>query len=376
MGARNEAVDVLRGIGIVAVVAGHAWSGTGIPPFSPYSFHMPLFFFLSGLFFDERYPGRPLKIVLKTARTLLIPTTAFFLVYAIIVQALVWGGFGGLGREFSIHDVLLNQFAGSEAYGFTSLYWFIPCLFFVRIYFSLVHSRLAALFLKIPRNRTVVTHSIFGILYLLIALTAVHESRNMYAMNDVQWGQIIPMRVALAAFFYYLGYLATIYRIDASLGNIVVILAIYIIQQQLWSTGKVLDFWMQIMKFENTFLPFITSILGISFFYGISVLIAGNRGSHMLAILGMRGMPIVLHQLFSFFLVNLALCVAGVIRPATVSGPYYEFHTERMWYVYVAAGLMLPLAIDKYIVAPVSRLITAPFRMRRTAASGGQGKQQ
>lgn len=355
MGQRNEAADVLRGIGIIAVVAGHAWSGTGITPFSPYSFHMPLFFFLSGLFFDERDPGKIGATVLKTARALLVPTTAFFLVYAVIAQAVTWAGFSGFGRGFSVHDVLLNQFAGAEAYGFTSPYWFIPCLFFVRIYFGIVHARLAALAQKVCGNRQAVIHAVFGAAYLLIALLAVHASRKMYLAHDVQWAAIIPFRVALAAFFYYLGYLANTYRIERVLGNIGVIVVAYIVQQQLWSTGRILDFWMQIMKFENTFLPFVTSILGIAFFYGISVLIAGNRGVRVLTILGKHGMPIVLHQLFSFFLVNLALCAVGIIKPSAVTGPYYEFHTERLWYVYVIAGLTLPLVIDRYIVRPVSR---------------------
>ncbi|WP_411740358.1 acyltransferase family protein [Pseudomonas sp. BF-B-26] len=51
MKERNFSVDVLRGIGILLVVSGHASSGSSMNVFAPYSFHMPLFFFISGLFF-------------------------------------------------------------------------------------------------------------------------------------------------------------------------------------------------------------------------------------------------------------------------------------------------------------------------------------
>lgn len=347
---------MLRGIGIAAVVAGHAWSGTGVPPFSPYSFHMPLFFFLSGLFFDETRFEEPVQMVLKTARTFLVPTTVFFLVYAVLTQVIAWGGFTKLAHPLSMRDVFLNQFAGSEAYGFTSPYWFIPCLFFVRIYFSLIHSKLAHTARVVLGNRSAVVHAAFGLLYLVIALAAVHAARKMYLGGYVQWDWIIPLRVAFAAFFYYLGYLASFYRIERLVGSAVVLMLLYVVQQQTWATGRVLDFWMQIMKFENTILPFVTSILGIAFFYGISVLASGKHGTRILEVLGKNGMPIVLHHLFSFFLVNLALCAAGVIKPADVTGPYYQFHTERLWYVYVFAGLVLPLAIDRYLVDPIRKI--------------------
>ncbi|MEQ6201831.1 acyltransferase [Sulfitobacter sp. HNIBRBA2951] len=62
---RFDAIDSARGIGIILVVSGHAWRGAfgaGLIPDTSlfkaiddtiYAFHMPLFFFLSGLLFLE-----------------------------------------------------------------------------------------------------------------------------------------------------------------------------------------------------------------------------------------------------------------------------------------------------------------------------------
>lgn len=52
MSQRNETIDIMKGIGIIAVIIGHM----GNVPYMPYrnfifSFHMPLFFILSGYFF-------------------------------------------------------------------------------------------------------------------------------------------------------------------------------------------------------------------------------------------------------------------------------------------------------------------------------------
>ena len=52
MNQRNETIDIMKGIGIIAVIIGHM----GCVPYMPYrnfifSFHMPLFFILAGYFF-------------------------------------------------------------------------------------------------------------------------------------------------------------------------------------------------------------------------------------------------------------------------------------------------------------------------------------
>ena len=73
--ARLDAMDSAKGIGILLVVFGHAWRGArgaGLLPdealfrlvdYAIYAFHMPLFFFLSGLLFLEtlqKYGTKPL----------------------------------------------------------------------------------------------------------------------------------------------------------------------------------------------------------------------------------------------------------------------------------------------------------------------------
>lgn len=55
---RLEYIDLAKGIGIILVVIGHSINGHGITGHYISSFHMPLFFLLSGLCFnDSRYPN-------------------------------------------------------------------------------------------------------------------------------------------------------------------------------------------------------------------------------------------------------------------------------------------------------------------------------
>ena len=51
MKQRNVAIDILKGIGIILVLTAHALEGF-VSQFA-YTFHMPLFFIVTGLFISE-----------------------------------------------------------------------------------------------------------------------------------------------------------------------------------------------------------------------------------------------------------------------------------------------------------------------------------
>ena len=82
---RFEWIDILKGIGIILVVVGHsnfsfakATTAMFIQKYI-YSFHMPLFFFVSGyLFVKDKYSNFKRFLRVKT-KTLMIPY--FFFLY-------------------------------------------------------------------------------------------------------------------------------------------------------------------------------------------------------------------------------------------------------------------------------------------------------
>ncbi len=64
--------STVKAIGITAVVAGHAAIGTPIERFV-YLFHIALFFFVAGYFFDDAQTARPLGFVGRKLRRLYVP---------------------------------------------------------------------------------------------------------------------------------------------------------------------------------------------------------------------------------------------------------------------------------------------------------------
>lgn len=142
MNRRNPAIDIARGIGILLVVLGHNWTvlqERGELFRVIYSFHLPLFFFLSGLFLKDS--GDLGKSVLSRADTLLKPYFAVLLLL-------------GIGEMLAPQAVPvagttpLAYFAGvlygtAPTIAWTPL-WFLPHLF--------VASALAAALLRATRH--------------------------------------------------------------------------------------------------------------------------------------------------------------------------------------------------------------------------------
>ena len=85
VGKRSPSIDMARGVGALLVVFGHSFTGT--PQAAVYLFHMPLFFLLSGLLFQER--AWPVFFASRL-RNLVLPSLAFALLVAI--AAVAWSG--------------------------------------------------------------------------------------------------------------------------------------------------------------------------------------------------------------------------------------------------------------------------------------------
>ena len=136
-GGRLEWIDVARGIGIIAVVAGHVWTG-GAFRNALYSFHMPLFFLLSGLL------SRPQPVRRFTFRQLgsQMRPYAAFLALLIIADQIIEPMKGQ--RPIFNHwpdDIVPILLGGSWLRGPYTIFWFVPCLMAARIVFNALLAR-------------------------------------------------------------------------------------------------------------------------------------------------------------------------------------------------------------------------------------------
>lgn len=73
---RVEWVDMLKGFGIILVMLGHASFPEALVT-EIYTFHMPLFFFLSGYVFSIKKYSNFKDFLIHKAKTLLLPLMVF-----------------------------------------------------------------------------------------------------------------------------------------------------------------------------------------------------------------------------------------------------------------------------------------------------------
>src|SRR5580700_2918929 len=131
-GIRSNVVDIVKGIAILLVVYGHTaqglvhrgwWAGPGASYSRTfiYSFHMPAFFFVAGLFVTGSIAKRGSKhFAVDKMRTILYPYVLFALI-SVTIEPLI-------GRfKSGTHAFHWNSFLTSVADGDIS--WFLFTLF-------------------------------------------------------------------------------------------------------------------------------------------------------------------------------------------------------------------------------------------------------
>lgn len=345
---RDTTMDIMKALGILAVVSGHAWSGTSLAPYPPYSFHMPLFFFISGYFFKEDIAIHIKKILTKNIIHLILPTLIFTFFYALISIVLYLFEFKFLNPEITIANLFVNPILASGAFDFNSAYWFIACLFFVKIYFEVVHRYIFFIIRKYIDINLLFLHILFILIYFIIAYCSVSMSINMFTNSLISDFRIFFLRILFALFFYYIGFLFRTYNAGRYLNNLWVIFILFIIAQQILASGIKIDFWVQIMKFETHIFPFVTSLNAIVFFYIISSILSKHSASSILVIIGQNSFPILLHHLFGFFILNILLVILGIVRIDEITSIYYQWNTVNTWYLYIVFGLAVSFIMHRY----------------------------
>lgn len=134
---RKEHLDIAKGIGILLVVLGHC--PLIYNPFKQwiYSFHMPLFFIISGMVWDksshEHKGFFTRKFLFDKIKRLIIPCCIWGVLYTLISAI--------MNRSFSLRYVAYllygSQSTFRRAESLTSL-WFLPCMFLAICAFEII----------------------------------------------------------------------------------------------------------------------------------------------------------------------------------------------------------------------------------------------
>ena len=125
-------LDIAKGIGIILMVMGHSFIGR-VFDILLHGFHMPLFFFVSGLLFTCKADKRWLEVFLGKCRTILIPYAFFGLLTYGIWAALNGGRVSGAKLLNPLWHLLWYNSAGLVISG---EFWFLSAMFFASLCFD------------------------------------------------------------------------------------------------------------------------------------------------------------------------------------------------------------------------------------------------
>lgn len=182
--SRFDFIDLLKGLGIFLVVWGHTMTPRSV---FIYSFHMPLFFFISGYLYRNK-PFR--EFLLGKFKRLLVPyalvTILSWLFYLVVIVI------QGNSEQLTQHlPKIASLFTGSARNGGNDSIWFLTCLFVVSILFWLCQN-----YLKDDKK---------------IALVSLSGSLIGYLLGAAEIELPFKADVALSGLvFYFGGYLTRI----------------------------------------------------------------------------------------------------------------------------------------------------------------------
>jgi acyltransferase len=317
---RFEYVDILKGIGILFVVLAHFSITPNFLKVYIYSFHMPLFFFISGYLLKIKPNVSSKDIFLKKIKSLLIPYLWFELILFIFTLSMTFVS----NKVIKFPDYLISVFYGNKLYdeNYMGALWFLLCLCVTEIIFyylySTVKNRLLLTFIIISLSIFGYYYSTLSLIRLPFTLEISFIAISFYGLGYVFRGSNIQKwilnnsNLAIPCFFCI---------------NICFVFLNYSYNHSGHLHGRV-D--MLYLSYNNYFYFYLASISGILFYYLISKYLE-NLNPVILKYLGMNTLLImalhipilmvlqkVLEVLYKTFNFNFTFLTGGLILFITI----------------------------------------------------------
>jgi fucose 4-O-acetylase-like acetyltransferase len=215
-------IDLVKGVGIILVVWGHTYQACPIRSYI-YSFHMPLFVFVSGILYKDYAFDKQL---LHKLNRLVIPFIFFSLLSWVIYLTIIlahpthWSLLGAQLKKLIYiaagsgqNGVMLNGEQGNI------VLWFLPCLFFISVIYDLMKKFLHN---QVVFIITIILFSILGLLCdrfdwnLPYSLDATAIMLPFYFMGNYVKDR--KLSIYMLPVFFILGYICYYYNLKLSGG--------------------------------------------------------------------------------------------------------------------------------------------------------------
>lgn len=358
---RNQTFQMLTVIGIISVIMGHVDLDT-LPLmntwFTPYSYHMALFVFISGYFYkaaNHASVKSAAGYTLKKIKSLLLPLFVWNIIYGIGVYILSFKDFQ-IGVMPDIYSLFVAPFIDGPLFVYNMCGWFVMPLFLVEMLFvwgSLFMTRL----MDKKQSKELVITCIVAMVLFALALIGI----KMAIMEKHSPIELLYIKTSFFAVFFMLGHCYNKYleKIDNAPHIVYFGVLLFIQLCILYFAEGRLDYVISNGKqFENgVFLPFVTAVTGIAFYLRIARILAKGIGaSKAVDVICKNAYSIMMHQFAGFMFVKgmIGVCqrFLGIfpdfsipVMKVNIWYYYYPRNTAAFGIVYIVGGLVVPIVI-------------------------------
>ncbi len=273
---RINTFDVAKGIGIILMVFGHTYRGYDLKNFI-YVFHIPLFFIISGVFFNEKKYDSFKNFIVAKFNSLIIPYIVFYslsFLYWLFVERYLRPGY-----NIDVFIPLQGLFLGTDIDKYMApngALWFLTCLFSAEILMYFI--------VKSIYNRTITILILFVSAFIGFLLSLIEF-------------RLMPLSLAssfFALFFLGLGFIYKGFIKKILTSSVIILISIVIISLLIVfiisKLNGLVD--MDYMKYQNPLLFIIGALIGTAGIISFSHLVKNNKliiflGKNSLIILGL-----------------------------------------------------------------------------------------
>ena len=330
----NIVFRILSAIGIVCVVMGHLGCKLlGVDSWLPYySFHMPLFSFISGYFYNEKYDREPLNWLLKKIKTVLVPFYFWAFIY-LLIQTWLRHQFGvTLGLPFSIYNWIMAPWVKTQVVGFYIATWYMLALFIEEVVYVLIR------WMGKNCNNKRYEDTILLCIFLIQAVVIILVNKNI----QEQWCKVW-LRSFFLILFFHSGYFYRIYFNDNERKHLKLLLPVGLgIRTYLMIKYGNCEFDVWNCEFNYSWwIVLFMSYTGIIFWLSIAkwmVPIVSANG--IVVFLGRHTREIMTHHLFAYFMIK---GIIGYTQRFFNLNSKFDFalYKKEIYYHYLPAGIQL-----------------------------------
>lgn len=344
----NNSISIAKAIGIILMVIGH--SGCPLLLYkSIYLFHMPLFFFCSGLFFKGITTKRTAFLFLKKKfKYLYVPfvrwSLLFLVFHNILMSVGIYNtnyGYNGGSSYYSIEEMMrklfLILFTMRDYEELLGGFWFIRTLF--------ISSILIAIFSFVLRNLEKKKHIIMCIIFISFAVII-----RRFAPDSEIWRDISMS--CLGAFFYIFGnhFILYVHYCQNKYGAIICCISL-MVSFHYFKDGISMDCGYNKIPFFS-----VSALSGTLLTLYISDVIEKKLPTikPVLYSIGNQTMTILaLHMLCFRFCSFLLIIMYGVNPIHLAEHPVIKdvvgINNTWWWWLYSITGVFLPLMVNKIL---------------------------